>query len=306
MTMYKKSAVLFLLLALSGAGSAQDEQTPAKPRYRPDRELGTWKAIGRIQSAAVCESSGLVRSRQHEGIYWTLNDSGNPAEIFAIRLNGEVVARVPIEGARNRDWEDITIDDKGFLYIGDIGDNWGRYPHHTIYKVPEPDPFAEETKPVKPVATWTYEYPDLRRDAESLFLFRGDLYVITKGRRAPCTLFRLTSEGAEEGTLRAERICEPKLWSATATDVSPDGKRIAILAYARLWVYAVGDNLTDLERIEPLTVSFPTNSQTEACAFDGEDVIVTSEERDIFRITREDIAQGRRLIPPRKESASEP
>ena len=47
---------------------------------------------------------------------------------------------VRIENARNYDWEDISSDPEGRLYIGDIGNNDSARRNLAIYVVDEPDP----------------------------------------------------------------------------------------------------------------------------------------------------------------------
>ena len=62
--------------------------------------------------------------------------------VVAINALGRLIAEFPVEGATNEDWEDITIDDAGNLYIGDIGNNKNERDDLRVYRVPEPDPFA--------------------------------------------------------------------------------------------------------------------------------------------------------------------
>ena len=52
-----------------------------------------WQPTGQYTHPDIRESSGIVASRQFEGIYWTLNDSGNPAALYATKLNGELIQK---------------------------------------------------------------------------------------------------------------------------------------------------------------------------------------------------------------------
>ena len=120
--------------AQSGTRPAEGAPKPepkAEVKPKPSRPRGAtlWhdvEPVGQLATAALCEASGIVKSRKYEGLYWTHNDSGNPATLFAIREDGSVVARVPVSGARNSDWEDLALDEAGTLFIGDIGDNLHR------------------------------------------------------------------------------------------------------------------------------------------------------------------------------------
>jgi hypothetical protein len=256
-------------------------------------EKTQWSPIAEIKHWEICESSGLVKSRQHADVFWTHNDSGNRHALFAINLKGETIARFAIEAPPGGDWEDIAIDDAGHLYIGDIGDNHARRPFRTIYKVREPDPRSASSEQAEVLAKMDFRYPDQKYNAESLFVVSGELYMITKLFLGRPTLFHL--EKQEDGSLSPRAICSLPVATATAADVSADGKKLAVCGYGQLWVFDIPDDLSKLADAKPKRVTFPGHYQTEACAFDGNDLIVTAESREIWRITAEDIKTERTL-----------
>ena len=43
-----------------------------------------WQPTGKYRPPDIKESSGIVASRQFEGVYWTRNDSGNPAALYTL------------------------------------------------------------------------------------------------------------------------------------------------------------------------------------------------------------------------------
>ncbi len=71
-----------------------------------------WQPAGKYTHADIRESSGIVASRQFEGVYWTLNDSGNPAVLYATKRNGELIREIKINGIRNFDWEALVLTTK--------------------------------------------------------------------------------------------------------------------------------------------------------------------------------------------------
>ena len=83
--------------------------------------------VGRIESPDVTESSGIAASLCQPKVFWTHNDSGDDAFIFAMGENGKNLGTYRVTGARNSDWEDIASykspDGTCYLYIGDIGNN---------------------------------------------------------------------------------------------------------------------------------------------------------------------------------------
>src|SRR3954453_16618786 len=81
--------------------------------------------LGYIDYKPCTESSGVLASRKHPGVFWTHCDSGNDAAIYAITRVGKFIAEYQFD-VPNHDWEDIAIDDDGPLFIGDIGNNGGK------------------------------------------------------------------------------------------------------------------------------------------------------------------------------------
>ncbi len=139
-----------------------------------------WNGVGRFDGPAIREASGMVASRRHPGIFWVHNDSGNLPSLFAVKRDGtlvrEYLVRVP-----NIDWEDIAIDDDGYLYVGDIGNNEGRLPIRAIHRFEEPDPSLEHKGPLMVEATTFYKFPASGRfDAEGPFLDAGSVIVVAK------------------------------------------------------------------------------------------------------------------------------
>ena len=83
-------------------------------------------------SELVNETSGLVNLN---GEIWTHNDSGDEAVLYqVIPENGNINRIVEIINASNEDWEDIAYDDN-YVYIGDIGNNYGDRTDLCIYKI---------------------------------------------------------------------------------------------------------------------------------------------------------------------------
>ena len=97
--------------------------------------------VGRLDHKLIPESSGLIASRKHPDVFWTHNDSGNAPELFAVTREGKLLATYMLN-VRNTDWESITADDEGHLYVGDTGNNEHRRDRVFVYRVDEPDPAA--------------------------------------------------------------------------------------------------------------------------------------------------------------------
>ena len=129
---------LLLMFAISIGFCTAVAAAPQDPIDTPP-----WQPTGQYTHPDIRESSGIVASRQFEGVYWTLNDSGNPAALYATKLNGELIQKIAINGSRNFDWEALGIDDKNQLWIGEIGNNSRLRFDLKVVVVAEPDPYTQ-------------------------------------------------------------------------------------------------------------------------------------------------------------------
>ncbi len=81
------------------------------------------------------EVSGIIYTDE-DNLFWTLEDSGNSNKIYGLNVeNGSVEETITIQNTLNIDWEDITKDGEGNLYIGDFGNNDNIRKDLRIYKI---------------------------------------------------------------------------------------------------------------------------------------------------------------------------
>jgi hypothetical protein len=250
---------------------------------------------GRFEDKEIIESSGIVKSRRIPGLFWTHNDSDNPTRLYAVDQKGGRIGRVDLLGATNVDWEDIAIDDAGFLYLCDIGNNSNRRKSFTIYQIAEVDP--RQVHQVEVSARFTFHYPGLRSpDAEACFYHQGNLYILTKepgnGKTA---LYRLnTAERApsQELTFIGETDVEN---AVTAADLSPDAARLAVLTYSSIYLFFKPDQGDNYLAGPSCHISL-LFGQAEGIAWDGNDLIITNEEGQLLRL--EEMARPSPRFPP--------
>ena len=192
---------------------------------------------------AARESSGLALSQARPNILWTHNDRGNDAEIFAVDTAGRLVQTIRVETPAI-DWEDLAVGPCGggsCFYIGDIGDNDADREEITIHRIREPDGDARETGRPDSLRA---RFPDGARDAEALFILpSGDLFIVSKGRGTDVALYRYPAPQDADRLARLERVRElfPPPTSegdrVTAAAATPDGRRVGIRTYRRLYLY---------------------------------------------------------------------
>lgn len=269
---------------------------------------------GVIASPEVTEASGLVASWDNTGTgatgpWWTHNDSGASARIYAIDGTGRLLATVELVGAENRDWEDIAIGPPAIeggrpqLYVGDIGNNKAMLKDPSarksvrIYRLDEPvvpaAPPADGSAPpvlTAPVTTFSLRYPDQPYDAESLLIdpVKGDIWIITKdwGRSGKSMVFRMPkaasiTEGTSIDMLPAGEIPLKPNTLVTGADVTRDGSMVAVRSYGGVALYRrpKGKALGDAFTTTPCEGPVPTEVQGESIAFapDGGSYMTVSE-----------------------------
>jgi hypothetical protein len=180
----------------------------------------------------IHESSGVAVSRQHPGIFWTHNDSGEPV-VYAVDAQGRTAGRVRVAGAAVQDWEDVALagcpGGGDCLFLADIGDNKADREFVTVYRVPEPEPGAAESAPATPIRL---RYPDGAHDAEAMFVLNGVIHVVTKGESGPIAVFGAPAGAGPEATLQRLRVISPDKVSRperiTGAAARADGRWIAL------------------------------------------------------------------------------
>jgi len=211
---------------------------------------------------------------------------------------------ISILDARNVDWEDITLYN-GTIYIGDVGNNGNTRTDLTVYAVPEPNPYQAAQAGVSVSQPIRYpdqtEFPgrDRRFDCEALFAWRGKLYFITKWRAdyssilpirgAALYSLRLPLPGGTE-PIALERVStDPNFpgW-VTAADLSPDGRRLALLSLYPEPVLLILSEPTSGEdwlSAPRHAIPIPALKQGEAVTWlDDATLLVVNEQRELFRI----------------------
>ncbi len=260
-------------------------------------------SVDRITSFEITESSGLVASERHPGVLWTHNDSGDRARLFAIDPSGRLLTEFAVHGATHVDWEDITLDREGNLYVGDFGNNDSDRRDLTIYRIPEPDPHAENPASfveVDRVIRFRYadqlRYPDpdrLNFDAEALVWHDGQLGLFTKHRTDSKTrIYRIPIEPDHDGEIaivasgeldlggRVER----RVGNTTAAALRGDGKLLALLTYGAILLYPPDEDLLPAGPIRRIETGWPRIGQAESVTFLADELIVGTEEGNLYRI----------------------
>jgi len=284
-----------LLCCLCAALAHADGQARAVPDKSVIR-------AGRIQSSAVREASGLARSGIRAELLWVLNDSGSPAVLHAIGLDGSDLGRVRLPQIDNIDWEDLAAfsgHGRSWLLIADIGDNLALRSNVTLYVVEEPAPGAQQAKVAWQVSL---RYPDGPRDAEAVAVDakQGRAYILTK-RTLPAELYAVPlwpDEHRDDALITADflgpvaSIPQPTredlgrslrdqdwYWQPTAMDFSTHTDRAVILTYRAAYLYHRRKNQSWLKALQqkPQVFSLGDIKEAEAVSLGENALFVTVE-----------------------------
>lgn len=242
-------AAAFLLVAGPVAAAAQGKLTLP----RAAQPLRTSAPIA-FANPALSESSALAPSRRQRGVLWTLNDSGNPPDLFATDTLGHDLARFRVAGAKNTDWEELALGPcpRGgdCLYIADTGDNGERRKKVSLYRIPEPTVPRRSNALLgtAPAERVEFTYPGGPRDVEAMYVdAAGDTWLLTKGRggRIGQLYVVRASQWAATGVGLATHVQNLPLpqgrgieKEVTAAALSPDARRVAVRTYGDLFLFA--------------------------------------------------------------------
>jgi len=276
----------------NGSLPASEESVYSQPRV-----------VGRIANPDIREASGIAASKCQAGVFWTHNDSGDDAFIFAINANGENLGTWRVGGARNDDWEDIaTYKDaagKCYVYVGDIGDNKTKRDVRTIYRVAEPtitpadanstSSNARETAPAEKI---DFAYADASQNAETLLVHpqTGDIYVLTKSEDKPSGVYKIAPNSASSAPVKATRLAELKVPAIpygllTGGDIAPDGRSVVLCDYAGGYEIRLPNgaaNFDDIWSQKPIEIDLGSRDTGEAIGYsmDGRSVFATTEKKN--------------------------
>nr|WP_315252169.1 hypothetical protein [uncultured Flavobacterium sp.] len=196
------------------------------------------------------EVSGITYFPETNLIY-ALEDSGNDNKIFALNSEGKLEKTITVNNTSNVDWEDITKDKTGNIYIGDFGNNDNERKDLCIYKVAKNE-LSKENAVSEYKISFSYpeqtEFPpkksEMFYDVEGFFEYQNYFYLFTKNRSkgfdGTAFIYKILNA---PGTQKAVRIGEFKTCDnynhcvLTSATISPDGKKAVLLSHDKIVLF---------------------------------------------------------------------
>ena len=285
----------FLVMAEMGCLSAQDTATADPSGVRN---------VVTLDESRLNESSGLAVSRRVENHFWTHNDSGSKARLYAFDSTGRKTGMIRLQSVPAIDWEDMasfTDQSVARLLIADCGDNNALRSSVALHLFDEPNPIAP--KDPKRIQTITVAYPDGPRDCEAVAVdeHRRQILLVSKHLLPTAGSYEVPlpvreSKSTSEA-VTAKRIGTLPLPMVTAMDVQQESGDIWIVSYFQAFCFANTnrDSLLSkqLGRL-PQPFELPRWKQIEAVAVDAA--------RNTWLTSEGSPAQLGRLPPPKNDS----
>lgn len=236
--------------------------------------------FGTLRNPALDESSGLVASRNHPGVFWTHNDGDE--YLFGVTKRGGTLSVHRINNVRFTDWESIGIDGAGNLYLADIGDKNVFRPRRAVYVLREPNPYASSG--VSVYRRYFLTFPnDVPVDCEGFFVMGRYGYVVSKEKdfNDEITIYRFPLPSTAL-TIRLREVARVKVTTdVSAADISRDRKRLALLTDEGAYCLFINGNVASASTAQSVFTPFPKLGMEAAC-FAGNGLLASAETRELY------------------------
>ena len=220
---------------------------------------------------------------------WMLNDGGNEARIYGVNNKGNIKKELKIN-AQNNDWEDLTSDQNGNLYIGDFGNNNNKRKNLTVLKISVD---SLKNKSNINIDRISFKYPNQTKfppkkksmyfDCEAFFHYNDSLYLFTKSRVkndfGKTNLYKIPTKAGHHVAefVSSFNSCNDLGCWITSADISNDGKSVAILSPKSVYVFTNFTN-DDFFSGTLKQYDFSFESQKEGVCFkDNQTLYITDE-----------------------------
>jgi hypothetical protein len=143
------------------------------------RPVAEDRVVFTIKSPEITESSALAVSTVKPRLVYTINDSGDAANVYVLDWStGDLVGTTTLVGVEAIDIEGIATGTDGMLVVADIGDNKADHSSGSLHLIPQPSEGDHQVDSKSVTVT----YVDGPRDAESVLYDAdtGRVYVVSK------------------------------------------------------------------------------------------------------------------------------
>ncbi|MFZ1256377.1 MAG: T9SS type A sorting domain-containing protein [Saprospiraceae bacterium] len=247
--------------------------------YQAQTQTSSWKQIC-VLDQTMSHSSGLL-TLNHGETFWTQVDNGSPAEIFEFDKNGIILRTLKIENVSKMDWEDITHDGKGTIFIGDFGNNNNNRKDLKIYILKNVDQHLAATISAE---TIVFSYADQKDfppaapyrnyDMEAMVWFQDSLHLFSKNRTDPFSGYTYQyAIPAKSGSYNVNPMDRFKTGDGpmlffwiTAAAMDLEKNNLILLSHDRIWKFS-DFNGSQFFQGKSNMIQLPSYTQKEAICY---------------------------------------
>src|SRR5690606_9320197 len=238
------------------------------------------------------EISGLVFHPTYQKLYM-LQDKGNAAELYIYSPEGMLENTLQITNQKNTDWEDLSQDVQGNLYIGDFGNNNNDRKDLRILRI-DAASLNQPTADASQITTFFYEdqkeFPprknQLMYDSEAFIATDSAFYLFTKNRSKGFDgSFFVYKVPNKEGYFKAEKIAVLKGCSKykgcaiTGAAFNHNTKQLALISHNYIYLLPfLNDNSFRQEQL--IIKDLGHISQKESITFKTDTELWIADEKD--------------------------
>jgi|SRR5690554_1251353 len=273
-----KAYTLFLGLAFLTACSSKSQETNFKELFTLDKNHK--------------EVSGMIFHQPTQKL-WMLQDKGNPSELYVYSPKGTFEKTITINNQKNTDWEDLSQDTHGNIYIGNFGNNDNERKDLEILKINHND---LNNKAVDVTQTTTFYYEDqkdfppkksnLMYDCEAFIVTDTAFYLFTKNRSKGFDgTFFIYKIPNNEGHFKAEKIAaletcsQYKGCAVTGASLNSETNKIALITHNKVFLIPfTNDASFTQENIQVKELGH--YSQKEAVTFKNNNELYIADEKE--------------------------
>lgn len=238
------------------------------------------------------EISGLVFHPTYQKLYM-LQDKGNAAELYIYSPEGMLENTLQITNQKNTDWEDLSQDVQGNLYIGDFGNNNNDRKDLCILRI-DAAALNQPTADASQITTFFYEdqkeFPPIKNqlmyDSEAFIATDSAFYLFTKNRSKGFDgSFFVYKVPNKEGHFKAEKIAVLKGCSKykgcaiTGAAFNHNTKQLALISHNYIYLLPfLNDNSFRQEQL--IIKDLGHISQKESITFKTDTELWIADEKD--------------------------
>lgn len=209
-------------------------------------------------------------------LLWTIEDRGNGPVLYGLDTSASLEKVLTITNAKNHDWEDLTSDKQGNLYIGDFGNNHHNREKFSIYKINHPENASSEIEAER----IQFQLPEKHKseDFEAFFIWDEHFYIFSKSHKKGILIKVPNKKGMHTAEIVAKFDLDAKHKRITSADISEDGQQVVLLNHDKLFL------LTDFKddnffegKIK--IIDFEHDSQKEGIVFSDSETVLISDEK---------------------------